>query len=73
MTTSSHCNTGRTYYPVSISRREHFPSCCSENHNTYAENRKIRSLKFDTGGTEKKLTMGAQLQIIPHKKAPKHF
>jgi len=41
MTTSSHCNTGRTYYPVSISRREHFPSCCSENHNTYAENRKI--------------------------------
>jgi len=51
-------------------KRKHFPSCtrCSKNHNsTCAENRKIRGLKFDT------LSKGAQLQIIPYKKPPKHF
>ena len=51
MTTSSHCNTGRTYLPLPITTRENtsLATRCSENHNnTCAENRKIRGLKFDT-------------------------
>ena len=52
MTTSSHCDTGKMCVTLPfITTEKNFLTYtrCSENHsNTYAENLKIRGLKFDT-------------------------
>ena len=69
MNTSSHCNTSRTYYPLSITRREHTAlSIHVIQKITVIPAQKIvfRNLILcsGAGGREKNLNMVAQLQII---------
>ena len=62
--------------------RKNFPTYtrCSENHSIYVR-RKSENPRFEiwyfvvvpSGGEEKKVNIGAQLQAIPYKKPPKVF
>ena len=79
MTTSSHCNTGRTCLSLPIATRENTYLAVHVGQKiTITRRRKSENSRFEiwysvvapSGGAEKKLNMGAQLQIIPYKKPP---
>ena len=79
----SQCNTGRTCSHCPLPQEKNFPSylyMLLRKSQLYVR-RKSENPQFEilysvvaaSGGAEKNLNMGAQLQIIPYEKPPKHF
>ena len=82
ITTSSHCNTGRTYLSLRVTTRENTSLAIHVVQKiTIIGAQKVGkcaiwnwySVVAPSGSAERNLNMGAQLHIIHYKNPPKHF
>ena len=61
----------KKHFPINILYSENHNNVCRKSENSWFEI--WYSVVASSGGAEKNSNMGAKLQIIPYKKAQKHF